>query len=143
VNRDRRDSLAIDPVERLDRLEAVQAAHALLLDYADALDDADVARLASLFLVNGLCVTQEGERRGPDEIAAFYSGVLASSLVGKRHFVTNSRVSWREERSANIVANFLFMEPGASTPAAWGIYRGVVVVDGDQAKFAELHVERR
>jgi ketosteroid isomerase-like protein len=80
--------------ERLDRLEAIEAARETLARYADACDAQDVDGVVNLFAPDGLLDVPGQSYRGTDEIRAFYRQAWDTDPSQKSHFITNVKTRW-------------------------------------------------
>ena len=112
--------------DRIAALEFAEAARQLLARYAEVMDRRDASELDQLFAADAVVATASGERRGIDEVRAFYDRHFATS--GEvRHFITNTRIT-HASPSRVVCESYLFYVAaiGGESTVGWGDYRDVI-----------------
>jgi uncharacterized protein (TIGR02246 family) len=130
--------------ERLDRLESIETARALLARYADACDAQDLGALAELF-ADGCELEVPGQvYRGQDEVVAFFRQAFVDDPSRKTHFITNVKTDWRGAGVVAVDSYFLYTAAGdSSSVLGWGEYHDVITTAGKDPAFASKSISIR
>lgn len=129
-------------VERLGRLEDVEAARMATWRYATAVDTLDFDMLADAFTEDAVLTSSSGVRRGRDAIVEHYRAALADP-VARKHFLVNPRVSWNGPGDVTVDSVFSFTYVDDTTSLfGWGDYRDRIRVEDGVGRIAEKDMRR-
>lgn len=126
---------------RLDRHDDIEAARGILFDYAKVLDTPDPATVTALFTEDGVLHTAAGSCHGHPEIERFFTAAFTRDPSHKRHFITNSKLTWLAPDRVRIDSYFLFVGRGDRSVIGWGTYLDIVDVSGTDPRFAEKTID--
>ena len=118
-------------LQRLERLETLEAARSCLYRYAEGVDGRDWALLASAFAEDAVLVMPGSEVIGRDDIVDGLRGMLPPEFV-TRHLVVNPRVEHTGAGRARALSTIYYAHEGSGFEATgWGDYvDDITVVDG-------------
>ncbi len=131
----------MDVLARLDRQDDIEAARGILFDYAKVLDTPDPRTVADLFTEDGVLRTAAGSFQGRLEIETFFAAAFARDPSIKRHFITNSKVTWLAPRRVRVESYFLFVGRGDRSAIGWGTYLDIIDMSGSEPRFAEKTID--
>jgi len=125
---------AVSVEERLERLEAAEAARRLLARYARACDRQDADAVVALFAPDGEIEIPGTVYNGVTEIKVFYQQAFTDDPSIKSHIITNTETAWRGGGLIAIDAYLLYTAAGdASSVLGWGEYHAIVRVGAEAA----------
>lgn len=118
-------------LQRLERLETLEAARSCLYRYAEGVDGRDWSLLAGAFAEDAVLVMPGSQVVGRDAIVEGLRSMLPPEFV-TRHLVVNPRVDHVGEGRARAYSTIYYAHEGAGFEATgWGDYvDDVTVVDG-------------
>jgi hypothetical protein len=139
-------------VDRLLRLEEIEAARDVTWRYARSVDEGDTRALAAVFAENARLISPSGDRRGREVIVDYYRQVLADPFI-RRHLLANPRARWEEPGLVTITSDFAFvylrgssstevMDEGEAVVLGWGEYVDEVRVTDGVGEIAVKHMRR-
>lgn len=122
---------ASDLLQRLERLETVEAARECLYRYADGVDSRDWSLLGSAFAVDAVMVMPGAEVHGRDAIVEGLRGMLPPEFI-TRHMIVNPRIEHTGPGTARVRSTIYYAHEGSGFEATgWGDYiDDVTVTDG-------------
>jgi ketosteroid isomerase-like protein len=106
-------------VERVRRMEALDAARSLEIRYARAVDAQDLDAIKELFLEDATLKLPGVDYRGRSDIVAFFERVFARDRkrnLRKHHFVTNIEPVWQDSGEIVVTASYLYRIDENGTP---------------------------
>jgi hypothetical protein len=122
-----------DLAARIERLERQEAARALSVRYAKALDESDLEALADAFAEDAVLDAAGRIFTGRAAVVGFYrAGFTTHPRLERRHFITN-----HEHDGARMRSYFVFTFRGDDVfRVGWGRYDDEITVAGGVARFA-------
>ena len=127
--------------ERLEVLEAAEAARGALARYAQAIDAQDLAAFSAL-LARDVELEIGGDTiRGRVGVVDFLRDAFASDRSQKSHFVTNVKTRWVGDGLVNVEAYFLWTAgESARSVIGWGTYANQVRMAGGEGLFTRIAI---
>jgi uncharacterized protein (TIGR02246 family) len=127
---------------RLDHLERIEAARALTIAYARAVDAADIEAVAALFTPDAVLELRAGKREGREAIEDFYRTSLGTPSA-KRHWMTNHAFDVAPDGVVTVDTYFIYTFAGSGdSTIGWGDYHDVVAITDDGARFTYKSITR-
>jgi hypothetical protein len=125
--------------QRLDRLEAIEAARSVVARYCDAVDQGRTREaLGPYFAENAVLRNPAGVTNGRDAILEYYDGFFASGATLSRHHLANQRFTALDGGRVRHEAYFLvLLARGGESFVGMGDYDDVLEHDGEAWRFVE------
>ncbi len=122
--------------ERVEQLEAMEAARRLLARYARACDGQDLEGVVSLFHDEAEVEVPGRTWKGQDGVRECYRAAWEADPSRKSHFITNVECTGYEAGRVSVEASFLYTAAGVnSSVLGWGQYRDEVNTSGPDIVF--------
>lgn len=118
-------------IERLERLETLEAARTCLYRYAEGADSRDWSLLGSAFADDGVMVMPGAEVHGREAIVSGLRDMLPAEFI-TRHLIVNPRLEYIGEGRVRARTTVYYLHEGEGFEATgWGDYIDeIAVVDG-------------
>ena len=130
--------------QRLERLEAVEAARWVLARYAEACDAQDLDAIGGLFTLEAELVVPGASFAGRQKIVEFYRQAWTEDPSRKTHFITNVSAHVFQAGLVEVTSYFLYTAAGYnSSVLGWGEYRDEVATSGDRPRFTRKSIAIR
>lgn len=129
--------------ERLNALEAGEAARTALAGYARAVDAQSVEGVRAL-LADDVVLDVGAAFEGADAVTEFFRRAFADDPADKAHFITNIDVRWLGGGRASVDTYFMWTAADRQTSIlGWGTYAHEVVVRDGVARFSKMSLAVR